>query len=236
MLRNIGEFFFGKNYYSDACLIFAQIIDKNQNYELFEKIGFCWQKTGNFTEALEYYHKAELLDRKRLWLLTRIAWCYRKTGDYDKAVMYYLDAEKLEPENLEVQAWLGQTLLETEDYEEALKYYFKVEYLQPGNHKVKRPISWCSFMLGKLDRARKYLEKSLEQETSKNDFLNLGHIYWCMHNKAKAIENYKKSLQAASMDFNWFARAMMDDSKHLTMHGIQAFDIPLMVDYIMMSP
>jgi tetratricopeptide (TPR) repeat protein len=236
MLRNIGEFFFGKNYYSDACLIFTQIIEKNQNYELFEKIGFCWQKTGNFTEALANYHKAELLDRNRLWLLTRIAWCYRKTGDYDKAVMYYHEAEKLEPENLEVQAWLGQTLLEMEDYEEALKYYFKVEYLQPGNHKVKRPISWCSFMLGKLDRARKYLEKSLEQETSKNDFLNMGHIYWCMHNKPKAIENYKKSLQAASMDFTWFARAMADDSKHLTLHGIQAFDIPLMIDYIMMSP
>jgi tetratricopeptide (TPR) repeat protein len=91
-------------------------------------------------------------------------------------------------------------------------------------------------MLGKLDRARKYLEKSLELETSKNDFLNLGHVYWCMQNKAKAIENYQKSLRLASMDFAWFARAMADDSKHLTMHGIHSFDIPLMIDYIMMSP
>jgi len=236
MVRNIGEFFFGKNYYQDACTIFMQIVDKNKNYELFEKIGYCWQKTGNYAKALEYYHKAELLDRNRLWLLTRIAWCYRKTGDHEKAVHYYHEAEHLEPENLEVQAWMGHTLLEMEDYENALKYYFKVEYLQPDNHKVKRPISWCCFKLGKLDKARKYIEKSLEQETSKNDYLNLGHISWCMHNKTAAIENYRKSLQASNMDSAWFARAMLDDSRHLTTQGIPAFDIPLMIDYVMISP
>jgi tetratricopeptide (TPR) repeat protein len=235
MLRNIGEFFFEKNYYREACMIFTQIVEKNQNYELYEKIGYCCQKLNNFTEALEYYHKAELLDRNRLWLLTRIAWCYRKTGKYEKAVMYYHEAEKLEPENLQVQAWLGHTMMETENYEEALKYYYKVEYLQPENHKVQRPISWCSFMLGKMEKAKKYLEKSLEKETSRNDYLNLGHIYWCLNDKPGAIGNYRKSLQAANMDSGWFARALLDDGKYLTAHGINSFDIPLMVDYVLMS-
>ena len=109
----------------------------------------------------------------------RIAWCYRKKGEYEKAVAYYHEAEKLEPENLQVQAWLGHIYMEMENYEKALKYYFKVEYLQPENHKVHRPISWCSFMLGKIENAAKYLEKSLAHGTSKNDYLNLGHIYWC---------------------------------------------------------
>jgi tetratricopeptide (TPR) repeat protein len=235
VLRNIGEFFFEKNYYQDACMIFTQIVETSRNFELFEKIGYCFQKMDKFTEALEFYHKAELLDRNRLWLLTKIAWCYRKTGKFEKAVTYYHEAEKLEPENLQVQAWLGHTLMEMENYEEALKYYFKVEYLQPENHKVQRPISWCSFMLGKLRKAAKYLEKSLEKESTKNDFLNLGHIYWCLHDKRKAIENYRKSLQASKMDSNWFARAMMDDSRHLAVHGIPGFDIPLMIDYVTMS-
>jgi tetratricopeptide (TPR) repeat protein len=189
----------------------------------------------NLPEALQYYHKAELIDRNRVWLLTRIAWCYRKTGQYEKSVDYYHQAEKLEPENLQVQASLGHTLMEMENYGEALKYYFKVEYLQPDNHKVQRPISWCSFMLGKLDVAKKYLERSLEKETNKNDFLNLGHINWCLKDKQKAIENYRKSLRASNMDADWFGRAMMDDSKHLSVYGIHIFDIPLMIDYIMMS-
>jgi tetratricopeptide (TPR) repeat protein len=235
MLRNIGEFYFEKNHYTDACMIFMQIVGKNQNYELFEKIAYCHQQNGNYHEALEYYHRAELLDRNRLWLLTRIAWCYRKIGKNEKAVAYYYEAEKLEPENLQVQAWLGHTFMDMENYAGALKYYFKVEYLQPENHKVQRPVSWCSFMLGNMENARKYLEKSLGKETTKNDFLNLGHIYWCLHDRPKAIDNYRKSLQAAHMDYEWFARALMDDSKYLTVHGIQQFDIPLMVDYILMS-
>jgi tetratricopeptide (TPR) repeat protein len=236
MLRNIGEFYFEKNHYTDACMIFMQIVGKNQNYELFEKIAYCHQQNGNYDEALEYYHRAELLDRNRLWLLTRLAWCYRKTGKNEKAVSYYHEAEKLEPENLQVQAWLGHTFMDMENYADALKYYFKVEYLQPENHKVQRPVSWCSFMLGNMENARKYLEKSLGKETTKNDFLNLGHIYWCLHDRPKAIDNYRKSLQAAHMDHEWFARAFTDDSKYLTVHGIQQFDIPLMVDYILMSP
>jgi tetratricopeptide (TPR) repeat protein len=235
VLRNIGEFFFEKNHYSDALVIFRQIVDTTKSYELFEKIGYCYQQLGDFEQALEYYNKAALLDKNRLWLLNRIAWVYRKTGQYEKALAFYRDAEKLEPDNLQVQAWLGQTNMEMENYGEALKYYFKVEYLQPENHKVQRPISWCSFMLGKLENAQKYLEKTLESGHNKNDFLNLGHIYWCMGNKQLAIENYRKSLRSSNLDFDWFARTLNDDSRHLISHGITSFDIPLMIDYMRMS-
>lgn len=235
MLRNIGEFYFEKNGYRDARAIFLQILEKHQSFELLEKIGYCYQKEDRYKEALGYYHKAELLDGKRLWLLTRIAWCCRKTGLYSEAADYYREAEMAEPENLQVQAWLGQTMMEMEDYEGALKYYFKVEYLQPENHKVFRPISWCCFMLGKLDKARKYLEKSLNHEVTKNDYLNMGHICWCLNDKPAAIENYRNSLRTASMDLEWFAKTVMDDSPQLVTLGIHAFDIPLMIDYIMMS-
>ena len=106
-------------------MIFMQIVGKNQNYELFEKIAYCHQQNGNFDEALEYYHRAELLDRNRLWLLTRIAWCYRKTGKYEKAVAYYHEAEKLEPENLQVQAWLGHTFMDMENYAGGFEILFQ---------------------------------------------------------------------------------------------------------------
>jgi tetratricopeptide (TPR) repeat protein len=235
VLRNIGEFFFEKNYFKEAQLIFTQIVETNNNYELFEKIGYCCQQLGEFNRALEYYHKAELLDKNRLWLINRIAWCYKKKGEYELAVGYYLEAEKLEPDNLQVQAYLGHIYMETGEYEKALKYYFKVEYLQPENHKVYRPISWCSFMLGKFDNAAKYLEKSLLHDAGKNDYMNLGHIYWCRGEKQKAIENYRLSLKISNMDVDWFSRLLHDDSKYLELHGIHAIDILLMIDYIRLS-
>jgi tetratricopeptide (TPR) repeat protein len=235
VLRNIGEFFFEKNYFNDALLIFQQLVETNNNYELFEKIGYCFQQTGEFEKALEYYHKAELLDKNKLWLITRIAGCYKKKGELELAVGYYLEAEKLEPDNLQVEAFLGHIYMEMGDFEKALKYYFKVEYLQPDNHKVYRPISWCSFMLGKFDNASKYLEKSLPQGADKNDYLNLGHVYWCRGDKQKAIENYRLSLKASNMEVDWFSKVLYDDSRYLAVHGIHAIDIPLMIDYIRLT-
>ncbi|MFO7370167.1 MAG: hypothetical protein R6X09_07865 [Bacteroidales bacterium] len=235
VLRNIGEFFFEKNYYQDALLIFRQIVEKNHSHELFEKIGYCCQQLGDLDKALEYYHKAELLDKNKLWLITRIAWCYRKKSEFELAVGYYLEAEKMEPENLQVQAYLGHIYMETGEYEKALKYYFKVEYQQPANHKVYRPISWCSFMLGKFDNAFKYLEKALPHGAGKNDFMNLGHISWCRGDKQKAIENYILCLKASNMDADWFSKVLYDDSRYLAVHGIKPIDIPLMIDYIRLS-
>ena len=235
IMRNIGEFFFSKNYYREALLIFRQIIGNKNNHELYEKIAYCHQQLGEFDKALEYYHKAELLDKNKLWLINRIAWCYRKKGDYEKAVEYYLEAEKLEPDDLQVQAFLGHVYLETGEYEKALKYYFKVEYLQPDNHKVYRPISWCSFMLGKLDNAEKYLEKAVQHDATKNDYMNLGHIHWCQGDKQKAIKNYRLSLKASNMDVEWFSKVIHDDSKHLSAFGIHTIDIPLMIDYVRLS-
>jgi tetratricopeptide (TPR) repeat protein len=235
ILRNIGEFFFEKNYFRDALGIFRQIVEASNNPELYEKIGYCYQQSGDYDKALEYYHKAELLDKNKLWLINRIAWCYKKKGEFELAIGYYLEAEKLEPENLQVQAYLGHIYMETGDYEKALKYYFKVEYLQPDNYKVYRPISWCSFMLGKFDNAAKYLEKALLHGISKNDYMNLGHIYWCKDDRQKAIENYRMSLKISGMDMDWFSNVFHDDSKYLGMHGIKAIDIPLMIDYIRLS-
>jgi tetratricopeptide (TPR) repeat protein len=235
ILRNMGEFFFEKNYYKDALLIFKQIVETRNNYELYEKIGYCHQQLGEYDKGLEYYHKAELLDKNHLWLINRIAWCYKKRGEFELAVGYYLEAEKLEPDNLQVQAYLGQLYMEMGDFEKALKYYFKVEYLQPANHKVYRPISWCSFMLGKFDNAAKYLEKSLAHDAGKNDYMNLGHIYWCRGEKQKAIELYRLSLKTSNMDIDWFSSLLYDDSKYLALHGIHGIDIPLMIDYIRLS-
>jgi tetratricopeptide (TPR) repeat protein len=235
ILRNIGEFFFEKNYFRDALGIFRQIVESTNNHELFEKIGYCYEQTGEFDKALEYYHKAELLDKNKLWLINRIAWCYKKKGEFELAIGYYLEAEKLEPDNLQVQAYLGHVYMETGDYEKALKYYFKVEYLQPDNFKVYRPISWCSFMLGKFDNAAKYLQKPLLHGTSKNDYLNLGHIYWCKNERQKAIENYRQSLIVSGMDIDWFSKAFPEDSKYLDQFGIPQIDIPMMIDYIRLS-
>jgi tetratricopeptide (TPR) repeat protein len=235
IIRNIGEFYFEKNNYQEALTIFERLVEKEKNFELFEKIAFCHQKLEHYQQALEYYHKAEILESGRLWLIYRIAWCYKRTGNFKKAIEYYQQAEKIEPENLQIQTYIGQAYMEMEDYKTALKYFFKVEYSQPDNLKILRPIGWCSFVLGKFDKAKKYFEKVITISGNKNDYLNLGHVEWCMGKKSSAIQQYKHSIKASSGDMAWYAKVMQEDGRYLVRHGIKPFDVPLMIDYQRMT-
>jgi len=235
ILRNIGEFYFEKDHFAKAIQVFEQLASGEENAELYEKTGFSHQKLGDFEKALEYYHKAELFNREKTWVIKKIAYCSRKSGDTGKAMEYYRAAEKLEPDNLLIQSYLGHTLMDRGEYGAALKYYFKVEYHQPDNHRIHRPIAWCSFLLGKFDQAEKYFRKVIEKEGNRNDFVNLGHVLWCRGERKEAIENYRQSIEKAGRDFDWFSSVMEEDSPHLHRHGIKPMDIPLMVDYMRMG-
>jgi tetratricopeptide (TPR) repeat protein len=232
ILRNIGEFYFEKKYYKDAIEVFRKIDTIPENIELWQKIAYSWQKLGDYQKALEYYLKADLTDIRKAWNIKKIALCYKRLGDYDKALHYYLEAEKMEPEDLQVQANLAHTYFEMNDFESALKIYFKVEYLAPDNHKIQRPIGWCSFMLGKFDTARKYFQKVIDNEPNEHDLLNMGHAEWCSGNKQNAIEKYSQSIHKANNSFDWFSNEFVADSDILIRHGVDPFDIPLMLDYL----
>jgi len=232
ILRNIGEFYFEKNYYQEAINVFEHLACEEDNFELFEKIAYSYQKLEQYEEALKNYHRAELYDKNKNWLYKKIAFCYRKLGNYDSSLQYYQEVEKHDPENLYIQSFLGHTYMDMGDFETALKYYFKVEYLKPEYIKVYRPIAWCSFVLGKFDNAKKYFEKVLEKDGNKNDLFNLGHVEWCTGNKKEAINHYVQALIKSGNDYDWLSGVFEEDKKYLLKHGILEFDIPLMIDYL----
>lgn len=232
IVRNIGEFYFEKDHYQDSLEVFLSLQEQNKSFELLEKIAYSYQGLGRFEEALDFYKKAELLSQPRSWLLNKIAFCNRRLGDSNEAIRYYLESEKIDTENLYIQTSLGQVYMDKDDFEEALKYFFKVEYLAPDNIKVHRPIAWCSFVLGKPENAKKYFKKIISREGNQNDYMNLGHVFWGMGDKAEAIKNYRLSLSKAGNNHEWFANNMYEDKKYLFQYGISPFDIPLMLDYL----
>lgn len=234
-IRQIGEFYFQNNYFEKAKQIFFQLNEKEGKFELIEKIGFCFQKTGQFNEAIDYYKQAEILETNRTWLHKKLGFCYRAIGEFDKAIEYYKKVEYLEPDNLEIQILLGQLHIDKEDYETALKFYFKVEYLKPDLVKVQRPIAWCSLLLNKPDQAIRYFKKVIDAEGQRSDFLNLGHCLWTKGEISDAIENYRAALKRSGGDKEWFAKAMLLDSIYLKKLGIDSLDISLMADYIIID-
>ena len=237
LFTQIGEFYFNKEYFSDALNVYKIIFNNGtKDQDIIEKIAFSYQKLKNYENALEFYKKAELFEANINWTTKKIALCYRKLNNNEKAIEYYLKAEKNEPENLYVQAHLGHTYLRLKNYENALKHYFKVEYFAPSNMLILRPIAWCSLILGKYDISLKYYNKLIEKkEINQFDYINLGHVEWLTNNVKMAIEYYKKSLKGFNNKFEDFSKEFIEDKDYIINLGIDAFEIELMLDYILID-
>ena len=232
-IRNIAELYFDKKFYPDALKAFLGIIEKeSDNIELFEKIAFCYEKTGQFQKAYDYYLKADLIDTDRPWIIKKLAFCSKTLNNWEKALTYYKQLEKIDPEDMNVQANIGQCLVHLERFEEALDYYFKIEVLAPQNHRIRRPLAWCSFLLGKFKTAQDYLERLLsEHPGNPHDLLNLGHVNWCLGKPAEALSYYLKSV-SESADIKTFQQTFDTDRKHLLAFGISPVDLDLMLDFV----
>jgi tetratricopeptide (TPR) repeat protein len=233
VLRNLAEYYFEKDHFEEAGEIYIQLNNDGDNsLEIYEKIGYCFQKLKKYNEALNYYKKAELYDSNRGWNLKKLALCHRYLKNYQESLKYYLEAEKLEPDNLFIQTYIGHSYLDLKEYEKALNYYFKVEFLASENKKVLRPIAWCTFVLGNFETSRKYYQMLIESETDKYDFINLGHVEWCMGNKKTALKNYKLSINRDDNNLKSFLTSFEEDRLILEKHGIDQEEITYMIDYL----
>lgn len=232
LLPQIAEYYLLKENYTEAAEIFTSLPESQMSEELYQKTGWCFQKTENYEKALEYYLRAELAGTPKAWTLGKIARCYRQLRKPEKAYEYYRLAEKAEPDNLGIQLSIGHCLLDLERYEEALQCYFKVEYLAPGNTKVWRPLGWCSFITGKTEQAEKYFLKIMEAEPKGHDFINMGHVQWSLGNRRKALDYYLKAIGNKGFTEEEFLKIFDEDKTHLLARGIDPEDIPIMLDQL----
>uniref|UniRef100_UPI003561B192 tetratricopeptide repeat protein n=1 Tax=Draconibacterium sp. TaxID=1965318 RepID=UPI003561B192 len=232
IVRNIAEYYFLKNYYNEAAEVFNYLLSEEKSGELYQKLGYCYQKLGDFELALKAYKSAELFELNKKWNLNKIALCYRNLKQPKKALEYYREVETLDEDNLNVQLNIGHCLLELDRFEEALKTYFKVEYLMPDNKKVWKPIGWCSLVSGKFEQAEKYFKKLLDDSPNKHDLMNMGHVQWCLGKRKEALEYYKQSIVKTEFTEREFFEVFHEDLHYLTGLGIDKDDVPIMLDQL----
>ena len=77
-LREIGEYYFKKNYYEDALEIFHIVLKKqSEAADIIQKMAYCQQQLTNYDDALKLYLKADLIGTNSVWNKKKIALCYR---------------------------------------------------------------------------------------------------------------------------------------------------------------
>lgn len=231
VMRHIGEYYFAKNNMDEALEVFKFLLtDHLDDFELFQKAGFCCQKRYDYEMALSYYLKAELINSGNNWTLKKIALCYRQLKQPAKALEYYRQSEIRNPDNLSTQVSIGHCYLELKDYREALKNYFKVEYLDPENQRVWRPIAWCSLETGKLEQANKYYQMLLANHPGEHDFMNAGHVKWCLGERSESLNLYKQSVKANGGKIDRFLSNFEEDVHVLLNNGVHKSEIPIVMD------
>ena len=231
----LADYFFSKNYYSDALGLFLrQVKEKPDESQLYEKIAFCYQQEENYEEALRYYKRADVIERK-VWTLKKIGLCLRRMGKKEDALDYYLQAGIMDPEDIHTAIMTGHCYLDLRNYETALKYYFRVEYTDPGNLKILRPIAFCYFALGRFGDSEKYYERLSSGKLNAHDYINKGHLALCWGKKKEAIDFYRMGINTGEISKEEFMSIFEEDQPLLLSLGVNQEDLPILLDYLLFS-
>ncbi len=229
----LADYFFSKNFYEDALELFLrQVVEKPEDAQLYEKVGFCYQETFRYEEALKYYKMADLIERK-VWTLKKLGLCLRRTGKTEEALEYYLLAGEMEPENIHTIIMTAHCYLDLKNYEMALKHYFRIEYNDPGNIKILRPIAFCYFALGRFEESEKYYDRLSAGKLNAHDQINIGHLALCRGRKKEAINLYRQSIMMGELSKEDFMSVFAEDSPLLISLGVNQDDLPILLDYLL---
>ncbi|MDR3652058.1 MAG: CDC27 family protein [Paludibacter sp.] len=228
---SIAEYYFLKNHHSQALELFEEIEhDSDPTAALYQKIGYLYQQTSQFTNALDAYLKADFIQPDDMWTVRKIALCYRLTGNFEKALEYYQRANYLKPNQKRILMQIGHCFVDLRKFKEALNIFLKLDAFEGEDIKVWRAITWCSFVSGNIQQAEYYSNKLINKEPTSQDCLNAGHVAWCQRKIENAIKFYRMSLNLQQNNWEIFLESFNEDRKYLISNGIDTDEIPLMVD------
>ena len=198
--------------------------------EVYQELGFCYQKKKSYFDAIAAYEKANALSGDSKWTLQHLAQTNRIVGNYKDALNYYRLLETAKGEDAKIAFRCGECLVHLESYDDAMHEFFKAEYLNPDMTAATRAIAWCSILTNDIKQARKYYDKLLLKEEQGEDLLNAGHAAWIDGDTKAAVELYSRAY--AELKREEFLKRMQSDKEILKTHGISNYDITFMSDIV----
>lgn len=198
--------------------------------EVYQELGFCYQKKKSYFDAIAAYEKANALSGDSKWTLQHLAQTNRIVGNYKDALNYYRLLETAKGEDAKIAFRCGECLVHLESYDDAMHEFFKAEYLNPDMTAATRAIAWCSILTDDIKQARKYYDKLILKEEQGEDLLNAGHAAWIDGDTKAAVELYSRAY--AELKREEFLKRMQSDKEILKTHGISNYDITFMSDIV----
>ena len=158
----------------------------------WQALAQCLQATGKFSEAIEPFEQALLLqpDAKTAFLLGSVA---QKAGNNDKAVTAYQQALVLDPKYVKAQYNLALVYMDIKKYKEAVVAFDELLKLEGPTYRAYNNQGLSYFYLGKYDQALEGFEMALDLEKSAAVMNNIGMTLDKLGDKKEAVAWYQKA-------------------------------------------
>ena len=130
-------------------------------------LGEAYTRDERYSEAIEQYRKALVINENDLDLWVRLAALYLRVGENDKAIDTYRDGLRLSPDHLGLKMGLAQALVWSHLYEDAEKLFKEVLWqgfnqTSPVNHLALKGLAQTYTLQGNLTNAINTLDRAIE--------------------------------------------------------------------------
>ena len=182
--------------YQEAIDIFSNILEhEDDNAEIYNNMGLCYTKLGNFEQAEKSYTKAIKLNPLIPQTYINLSDLYYKSGDLAGAIGVLERGSYEIEDNYVIAHLLARVYIEDSRYDMAITELEKILDAQPENYDAFYDLGRVYFELGNYEASISNFENVIEyKEDNEYLYYYLGQAYEANNEVDKAISNYLKSV------------------------------------------
>jgi tetratricopeptide (TPR) repeat protein len=201
----IGYLYLQREDFGRAIDIFEEYSEKFPDDYIFPfSIGLVYLQLDSAELSLEYFHRANWLEKESVDNLTQLGLVHDRLGNTDSSDHYYERALLIDPDDPLTNNNYAYSLSVREiNLDQALEMINIALEAQPNNTSFLDTYGWIQYKLGNYDEAIEYIEKAASADDATAEvFEHLGDIYLSMGDEQKAIESWERGLERFPDDQN----------------------------------
>ncbi|MFQ5328834.1 MAG: tetratricopeptide repeat protein [Thermodesulfobacteriota bacterium] len=166
-------------------------------------LGEAYTRDGRYSDAIEQYRKALVINENDPDLRGRLAALYLRIGENGKAIDTYRDGLRHSPDHLGLKMGLAQALVWSHLYEDAVKLYKEVLWqgfnqTSPVNHMALKGLAQTYTLQGNLTDAINTIERAIELYPNEAELhKELGTLLAWQKHFGKALASLKRAVKIA---------------------------------------
>ncbi len=176
----LAEFFMRKGVYQEAAHLFASLCpqQREEDADLWQKLGFCEQKLGRLSLAFEHYQTAYELNPNSVWTLKHLATVAFQSERWAEAEVYYETLLDDDADNVRYLRRKAGCLMNQQRYDEAIPVLYQVLYIDEHSVEDQNNMAWCQLLTKNIEKARELYSNVLSQHLEQpSAHFNLANTY-----------------------------------------------------------